>query len=75
MDQIPALVDRFDWALDEQCFQYDECDLLLPFVEQGKAVFGVEYQGATSDFCPEARSKGFSWLKKRLDLDAWVRSC
>jgi len=75
LDQIPTLVDRFDWALDEQCFQYDECDLLLSFIEQGKAVFGVEYQDATSDFCPEARSKGFSWLKKRLDLDAWVRSC
>ena len=27
LDQIPDLVAQFDWALDEQCFQYEECDL------------------------------------------------
>ncbi len=75
LDQIPALVSRFDWALDEQCFQYDECDLLTPFVDAGKAVFGVEYRGKTSDFCPEANSLGFSWLRKRLNLGPWVDAC
>ncbi|MBU1492958.1 MAG: endo alpha-1,4 polygalactosaminidase [Actinobacteria bacterium] len=75
LEQVAVLVDRFDWALDEQCFQYHECELLLPFIEQGKAVFGVEYRGRPSGFCPEARRLGFSWLKKRLDLGAWVRSC
>jgi len=33
---------HFDWALNEQCFEFDECDLLDPFVAAGKAVFGVE---------------------------------
>jgi len=75
LDQIPALAGYFDWALDEQCFQYDECDLLRPFVDADKAVFGVEYRGKTGDFCPEARSMGFSWLLKRLDLGSWVEAC
>ncbi|HHD62950.1 MAG TPA: endo alpha-1,4 polygalactosaminidase [Desulfobulbaceae bacterium] len=59
LDQIPELVNDYDWALNEQCFQYDECDTLLPFVQAGRAVFGVEYKGNTSDFCPKANAKNF----------------
>ena len=75
LDQIPTLVSHFDWALDEQCFQYDECDLLTTFIDAGKAVFGVEYRGESSDFCPEATRLGFSWLRKRLDLGPWANAC
>ncbi len=75
LDQVAELVDDFDWALDEQCFQYQECDLLQPFIDRGKAVFGVEYQGNPAVFCPQANQRGFSWLKKRLDLDAWRIDC
>jgi hypothetical protein len=75
LEQVIDLVRHFDWALNEQCFQYDECDLLLPFVDAGKAVFGVEYRGSPSSFCPEARDRGFSWLKKRENLGAWVEAC
>jgi hypothetical protein len=75
IEQVPELVTSFDWALNESCFQFDECDLLLPFIQMDKAVFGVEYQGDTADFCPRANSKNFDWLKKNLDLDAWRQSC
>lgn len=75
LDQIPDLLADFDWALNEQCFQYDECDTLLPFVEAGKAVFGVEYSGDAGLFCPQANQMGFSWLKKSLDLDAPRLDC
>jgi len=75
LDQIPELVEHFDWALSEQCFEFAECDALLPFIDRGKAVFGVEYRGAPQDFCPEALSMGLSWLLKRPDLGAWVHRC
>ena len=75
LDQISELVDDFDWALNEQCFHYDECDLLLPFIQKGKAVFGVEYTGDPVNFCPRANSRNFDWLKKNLKLDAWRQSC
>jgi len=75
LDQIQELVNDFDWALNEQCFQYDECDMLLPFVQAGKAVFGVEYKGDPSDFCPRANAKNFDWLKKQIDLDSWRVPC
>jgi hypothetical protein len=68
LDQIEDLVDAFDWALNEQCFEYTECDLLLPFIEAGKAVFGVEYEGNPEEFCPIAVDLGFSWLIKTVDL-------
>lgn len=66
--QIEFLVDSYDWALNEQCFYYDECDYLLPFIEANKAVFGVEYEGERADYCPQANAYGFSWLTKTFDL-------
>ena len=75
LDQIPDLVDAFDWALDEQCWEFDECDTLAPFVERGKAVFGVEYQGDPAVFCPVLNALEYSWLKKNLDLDAFRIDC
>ncbi|MCP3138338.1 endo alpha-1,4 polygalactosaminidase [Pyxidicoccus xibeiensis] len=42
--EAPELVDHFDWALTEQCWQYDECELFKDsFIAKGKAVFSVEY--------------------------------
>ena len=69
------LVRSFDWALNEECFQYRECDALDTFVAAGKAVFQVEYQGDPATFCPTAQSHRFSSMKKRLRLDAWRVTC
>lgn len=33
VDQIDDLVNHFDWALNEECWQYEECDSLLPFID------------------------------------------
>lgn len=75
LGQIPALEPIFDWALNEQCFEYDECEDLLPFIQAGKAVFGVEYAGDADIFCPQANALDFDWLMKNLNLDAWRLSC
>ena len=75
LNQVRELVDDFDWALNEQCFQYNECDRLTPFIQRGKAVFGVEYQGDPATFCPRANSMNFDWLKKNLALGAWRIPC
>jgi hypothetical protein len=75
LDQIPQLLPYFDWALNEQCFQYDECELLLPFVDAGKAVFGVEYEGDPADFCPQANAYDFDWLFKDIDLGPDQLAC
>jgi hypothetical protein len=69
LDQVPQLVGVFDFAIDEQCFQYSECDELLPFIKAGKAVFEVEYQLSNDQFCAQANALGFSSMRKNLALD------
>jgi hypothetical protein len=75
LDQIPALVNYFDWALNEQCNQYKECNTLNPFVSQGKAVFGAEYSGSTSTVCPNMNTASFSFIFKSLNLGAPLTQC
>ena len=70
MEQVPDLIAYFDWTLNEECFEYQECDTLLPFIAAGKAVFNVEYVLDTGEFCGEARALGFNSVRKNLDLDA-----
>jgi len=75
LEQVGDLLPYFDGALNEQCFRYDECEVLLPFIEAGKPVFGVEYELEPAAFCPQANAWGFSWMRKRRALDAWAQPC
>ena len=80
LEQIPDLVDDFDFAVNEECFAYDECEAMLPFIEQGKAVFSAEYETEfrrnPESICAQARELGFSTLILPLDLDDSFRiSC
>jgi hypothetical protein len=75
LDQVVALEPLFDWALDEQCFQYDECGALLPFPNAGKAVFQVEYELSPSAFCTKANAMHFSSMLKHLELDGYRVAC
>jgi len=75
LDQISDLLSLFDFALDEQCFQYNECSLLLPFISANKAVFEVEYKLNTNKFCPSANAMNFNSMKKHLSLDAYRVPC
>ena len=74
------LVGSVDFAVNEECFEYDECDALEVFVSAGKPVFQVEYSEGSLDqkanqVCPQAKAAGFETLIKRLDLDAGRYSC
>lgn len=68
--QVGALLPSFDFAIVEQCFQYEECALYRPFVERGKAVFEAEYELEPSQFCAAAAALGFSAIRKSYDLFA-----
>ena len=75
LGQIPALLPAFDFAVNEQCFQYAECGRLRPFIAAGKAVLHVEYERAPAIFCRQAKALGFSSMRKRLSLDSWRQAC
>ena len=70
----PEVVDDFDRALIEQCFQYDECDQAAPFVDRDKAVFVVEYEVDPADVCDRV-TDGLSVVFKDLDLGSELMMC
>jgi hypothetical protein len=81
-EQIPILLRYFDFAVDEQCFQYAECTTaqnggfgLNEFTSEGKAVFDIEYTLKLGQFCPAAERDHFNALRKHLSLDAWRQPC
>lgn len=63
---VEQLVEWFDWALPEECAEYDECELLQPFLDAGKAVFAVDYTGSVEgpQACAAHATLGFDGLIK-----------
>jgi hypothetical protein len=68
--QARLLVNDFDLAIVEQCFQYRECGYYKPFVGHGKAVFEAEYELDLDQYCETARQIHFSAIGKSEDLFA-----
>ncbi|MGW0518465.1 endo alpha-1,4 polygalactosaminidase [Crossiella sp. NPDC003009] len=67
---VPQLVAEFDFAVNEQCAEFDECAKLTPFIKAGKAVLHAEYDVPNDKFCAATRKLGFSSMRKNLKLDA-----
>ncbi len=83
LDQIEALEPLFDFALNEQCHRYHECDRLRPFIDANKPVFNAEYAKIYRDnptkrtaLCQDSRARAFQTLILPLGLDDRFRySC
>src|SRR5262249_3103707 len=75
LGQVEDLSDRYDFAINEQCEEYQECHLLSPFIARRKAVFGIEFSVPTDSLCNKANSLNHDTLKKRLSLDAYRVPC
>jgi len=71
--QVKDLLPYFNWALDESCFNFNECNTLLPFINAGKPVFQTQYE--TSQYCAQANALNFNGIVKHLLLDAWIQPC
>ena len=66
---LPKFVGAFEWALNEQCYEYSECDAYTragSFLPLGKAVFDVEYN--TSPDCTQANQSHMNAQLTDLDL-------
>ena len=68
--QVRQLVGRFDFAVVEECFAYEECGMFSPFVKAGKAVFVAEYEEPLAAICAQAERLRFSVIRKDYDLFA-----
>ena len=74
----------FDWALNEECVKYEECDGYTSFTDHDKAVFHVEYADDWASGWDDAEAVAASvcdvgpnldTLVKLLDLGAERLSC
>lgn len=82
--QIGQLVAQFDFAVNEQCFENNECAGYTAFTTQGKPVFNAEYAaqyvnntgGARDALCIAAKAANIHTLVLPLQLDDSFRySC
>ena len=65
--EAPELWTYFDWTLNEQCWQYKECDALKSsFIDHGKAVFNIEYN--VNPDCTTANSWKMNSARRDLNL-------
>ena len=83
IEQAKDLWSSYDWTLNEQCYEFSECQALSTyFVANGKAVFQVEYDDPFSghladptQFCPLANAANFNSMKMPLNLDGGRHPC
>jgi endo-alpha-1,4-polygalactosaminidase (GH114 family) len=80
LEDLESLQEAADFAVNEECFAYDECDRLTPLIAAGKAVFQIEYASGAlasraAEVCSEANALGLDTIIKRLDLDAARHAC
>jgi len=81
LDQVGELVSSFDFAVNEECHQYQECERLMPFIRAGKPVFNAEYAShyvhntnhARDRLCKASRNEHFATLVLPLMLDDQFR--
>jgi hypothetical protein len=77
-DQVKDLVDLYDFAITEDCFYYEWCEQMSPFIQAGKPVFAAEYTDLDGDFevyCRRSKELGFSTILKNRDLDEFRETC
>ena len=70
--QLADLKPYFDVAINEQCFEYRECNDPPPgylgWVAAGRAVFNVEYRLRAASFCPQANAWHVTSIVKDVNL-------
>lgn len=81
--QLDALEPDFDFAVNEQCHEYDECEGYRVFTSRGKPVFNAEYKSrwvndaaARNAMCSAALAAKLQTLVLPVQLDGSFRySC
>ena len=74
LEILPQLHTSIDFAVNEECVAYDECDRYAPMLAAKKPVFNVEYSGTTASVCSRV-PKGMSTIIKPLELTAKRTAC
>ncbi len=73
-DQVAQLTADVDFAVNEECNAYAECDKYAGFLKAGKAVFNIEYEGDPATVCPR-KPAGMTTVFKSKELTAEREAC
>lgn len=71
---IALAPDAMDFAVVEECLQFDECHRYAPLASRGLAVVDLEYTGTAQQVCGRV-PEGFSVLLADRALDGPTRAC
>ncbi len=72
------LVDKFDFAITENCYSDGWCEKMDAYITKGKPVFAAEYDTPVSDYdeaCRTAQNLGVSMIFKTYDLTSATVAC
>lgn len=75
---VAEALPHFDFAVAEDCFHYGWCELLEPFIQDGKPVFAIEYTDTGVHFgfaCRQAQELGLTMILKKRNLDSYFFAC
>ena len=84
LNQIIELESYYDFSVNEQCHEYNECDKMQPFIDANKPVLNAEYSqdyvdnnnSERDNMCNDTINLKFKTLVLPLDLDDSFRySC
>lgn len=70
LGQLDELAEHFDFAVNEECHDYDECDLLAAFTDAGKSVLNLEYVDDWAD----AEDKAGEVCGEGPELDTLIKT-
>ena len=73
LGQVEDLVGDFDFAINEECVGFEECDLLQPFIDADKPVFHIEYEIPPAEFCEDTEGLGFNSIKKGHNFSLYAQ--
>lgn len=71
VEQVAALAPYFDFAINEQCNRYNECDAYRAFTDANKAVLNAEYD-ASSLRCARTNAANIDSVLFAEDLDGSI---
>ncbi len=74
VETLDGVTPVIDFAVNEECREYDECQLYAPLVATGKPVFHIEYSGDFDQVCADS-PKGFSTVLADLELGPDTKMC
>jgi len=84
-DMIEDVLPLIQFSVNEQCAEYEECQVFAAFIDSGKPVFHIEYPAEMPNRLPQGDraaaacsapgTEGFSTVLKTMELTGWVEYC